>query len=164
MMRGARAILLVAVVAAGPAAACRRTLETPDASNGIFVWDAAVSDGGLASDGPAPDAAIERFVTFGVPQADPDAGVCVPDRNSSLVCFGSDPTPYEMFLKPGDGGPAPGACPTSRDFNFPRGETCGYTGCGPLLDSAVPDLPDAGAAVGDAGTACCFLVAVICGV
>jgi hypothetical protein len=164
MMRGARAILLAALAAAVPAGACRRTLETPDASTGIFVWDAAVRDAIVVADGPAPDAAIDRVVTFGVPRADPDAGICLPDQTTSLVCFGSDPAPYGKYLQPFDGGPGPGTCPTTRDFNFAGGESCGYVGCGPLLGSAVPDLPDAGAAVGDAGMGCCFVVAFVCGV
>jgi len=45
-----------------------------------------------------------------------------------------------------------------------RGESCGYVSCGPLLPSAVAEMRDGGAIVGDAGTACCFLVARVCGV
>lgn len=106
-----------------------------------------------------------------IPKADPDAGTCSslgsnPLLGSTLgvICFGSDPAPYQLYLTPADGGVAPGQCPTMSDFFWAGGESCGYTACGPLLGSAVAELPDAGAIIGDAGPSCCFLVARICGV
>jgi len=107
----------------------------------------------------------------GIPKADPDAGPCSslgsnPLLGSTLgvICFGSDPAPYQLYLTPADGGVSPGQCPTMSDFFWAGGESCGYTACGPLLGSAVAELPDAGAIIGDAGPSCCFLVARICGV
>ena len=118
-------------------------------------------------EGPALDAVIRIDVRVpdGIPKADPDGGTCAPlGESRCVVCFGSDPAPYRQYLTPADGGVAPGQCPTLGDFVPVRGESCGYIACGPLLGSAISDLPDASAVVGDAGTDCCFLVARLCGV
>lgn len=119
-------------------------------------------------EGPAVDAILRIDVSLpdGIPKADPDGGTCSQPSGERIgvVCFGSDPAPYQQYLTPADGGVAPGQCPTTRDFVPVRGESCGYPACGPLLGSAISDLPDASAVVGDAGTDCCFLVARLCGV
>ncbi len=119
-------------------------------------------------EGPAVDAdlRIDLSLPDGIPKADPDGGTCSPPPGDSMgvVCFGSDPAPYQRYLTPADGGVAPGQCPTMRDFVPVRGENCGYLACGPLLGSAISDMPDASAVVRDTGTDCCFLVARLCGV
>ena len=119
-------------------------------------------------EGPAIDAEarIDLSLPPGIPKADPDGGTCSqhPGESLGVVCFGSDPSPYQQYLKPVDGGAASGSCPAMSDFIPVRGESCGYVSCGPLLGSAVAEMPDAGAIVGDAGIACCFLVARVCGV
>jgi hypothetical protein len=162
--RGGSIIALVVAVFTG--AGCRRSLETvPDASGTVMPTDAAVSDRIFVPDLPALEVfAFDRFLPDGIPQADPDAGACTPPSGDfpTIVCFGSDPAPYQQYLEPVDGGPALGQCPTRRDFMRVGGEICGYTSCGPLLGSAVP--ADAGATAGDAGSDCCFWVAYLCGV
>ena len=160
-------VLLVAAVAAVCASACRRSLESQDASTTVVVSDASARDAIFAPDGIAWDAGIDLVLPVGVPKADPDAGTCLPrpGEGTSLVCFGSDPAPYQRFLVPGDGGVVPGQCPSMSDFMpFRGGESCGYVSCGPLLGSAVSELLDAGTVGGDAGTDCCYLVALVCGV
>jgi hypothetical protein len=177
MRTGGARIDVVAVAVAGAVAVfagagCRRSLESgADASGTVMPADAGVTDRSFVSDVPLMvldgallEVAFDRFLPDGVPQADPDAGACTqpPGEFPTIVCFGSDPAPYQQYLEPGDGGPAPGQCPTRRDFMRVGGEICGYTSCGPLLGSAVP--ADAGATAGDAGTDCCFWVARLCGV
>ena len=179
-MRGLGSVLLLAVAVVG-ASACRGSLEVPDASTTVIVSDASTRDVIAALDASARDAIIaldgfaldlgsDRLVPVGIPKADPDAGTCVPGTSGlaisqGLVCFGSDPAPYQLYLEPRDGGVAPGQCPSTRDFKpFTGGESCGYVSCGPLLGSAVTDLLDGGAVEGDAGTDCCYFVAYVCGV
>jgi len=174
-MRGLDSVLLLAVAAVG-ASACHGSLEGPDASTIVLVSDASAHDAIVALDA-ARDAivaldgfALDLGTPVGVPKADPDAGTCVPRTgglaiSQGLVCFGSDPAPYQRFLVPVDGGVAPGQCPSTRDFMpFTGGESCGYVSCGPLLGSAVTDLLDGGTVEGDAGTDCCYFVAYVCGV
>jgi hypothetical protein len=162
-----RAALIVAVVATVHTTACRRTLESRvDASGTVIPRDASVA---IPTDAPAIDVGLglDRFLsTEGIPKADPDAGECRPPAGEfpAIVCFGSDPLPYQQYLRPVDGGPEAGRCPSVRDFDGPGGERCGWASCGPLLGSAVPDPADAAATAGDAGTDCCFYVARVCGV
>jgi hypothetical protein len=114
-----------------------------------------------------PDVPWDLGPADGIPRADEDGGACsrsVPAVRQQVICFGSDPAPYEEYLTPDAGAAGPGRCPTMSDFPSFFGESCGYVGCGPLLGSAVSQLPDAGAIIGDAGTSCCFLVALECGV
>lgn len=104
-----------------------------------------------------------------IPRLGPDAGACwVPSLNQpSVVCFGSDPYPYQHFLAHADAAVDPGNCPTASDFLPVGGEgSCGYSACGQLLPSSVSSLPDAGAlGIADGGTtACCFVALFVCGV
>jgi hypothetical protein len=119
-------------------------------------------------EGPVVDAdvQIDAAPPDGIPQADPDAGICstLPGEGMVIVCFGADPAPYDQYLTPADGGVVRRQCPTTADFISARGESCGYIACGPLLGSAVSGLPDASAIEGDAGADCCFAVARVCGV
>jgi hypothetical protein len=171
-MRTGRATLIVAVIVAIMAmvstGGCRRSLEGGiDASGHVVPTDALVRDASPAEVITIDTGiAFDRFLPEGIPKADPDAGECLPPygEDPAIVCFGSDPLPYQKYLQPVDGGPAPGQCPTARDFNSPGGERCGWVSCGPLLGSAVPDPADAAATAGDAGTDCCFYVARACGV
>ena len=146
----------------------RSTTRIPSrASTIVLVSDASARDAIAVPDAIVLDLGRERLVPVGVPKADPDAGTCVPRTDgfvSSIVCFGSDPTPYQLYLQPGDGGVVPGQCPGMRDFMHSGGESCGYVGCGPLLGSAVSDLMDGGTAGADAGTDCCYFVTLVCGV
>lgn len=171
--RSVSVLLLAAVVAVG-ASACHGSLEVPDASTTVIVSDASTRDV-IAAQDAARDTifALDGFALdlgMPVPKADPDAGTCVPRTSGlaisqGLVCFGSDPAPYQLYLEPRDGGVAPGQCPSTRDFKpFTGGESCGYVSCGPLLGSAVTDLLDGGTPEGDAGTDCCYFVAFVCGV
>ncbi len=172
--RGAVVFIFVVIVAAVPTGGCSRNLASRDAAPAGVDTDAG-SDTALESsadhqqEGFAIDA-IPRIdllsLPDAIPKADPDAGTCTPYPGESMgvVCFGADPAPYQQYLTPADGGPAPGQCPAMRDFIPVQGEGCGYVSCGPLLGSAVADLPDAGAAAGDAGTGCCFIVTRVCGV
>lgn len=174
MRAGRRGPIVVGAVAAAvfAGAGCRRSLESvPDASGTVTPADGGVSDRIVVSDvplivfdGPLLEVAFDRFLPDGIPKADPDGGACTPPSGEfpTIVCFGSDPAPYQQYLEPVDGGPAPGQCPARRDFMRVGGEICGYASCGPLLGSAVP--ADAGATAGDAGTDCCFWVALLCGV
>ncbi len=168
-MRGAVPVLFLAVAAMG-ASACRRVLEVPDASTPVIALDASARDAIVVLDGFGLDLGSDRLVPAGVPKADPDAGTCGPLTgglviSQSLVCFGSDPAPYQQFLTPRDGGVAPGQCPSMGDFiPYRGGESCGYVTCGPLLGSAVTDLLDGGTVGGDAGTDCCYFIAQVCGV
>lgn len=165
-MRGSASALLLVVVVAAFASACRRSLEGPESSMTVLSSDASSHDAIFAPEGITSDAGFDRFVPVGVPRADPDAGTCSPPpgEDMRIVCFGSDPAPYQLYLELGDGGVAPGQCPTMRDFMPVGGERCGYVSCGPLLRSAVSELSDGGALAGDAGTDCCFFVAHVCGV
>ncbi len=93
-----------------------------------------------------------------------DGGVCYRSyEGSTLVCFGSDPAPYQTYLAL-DAGVAPGECPSLVDFPPPPGDDyCAYIGCGPLLPSAAAELQQQGnvTTVGG-GTECCFLVLYFC--
>ena len=84
-----------------------------------------------------------------------------------FVCFGSDPTVYEKYLNPRDGGYSTGYCPTSADFHQGCGEgsLCLY-GCGPLSPAEISSAHDAGVrAAKDGGPdSCCFWVFGIPGV
>jgi hypothetical protein len=81
-----------------------------------------------------------------------------------LVCFGSDPGPYQKYL-PRDAGVTIRQCPTERDFPAAVGEgSCAFIACGPLVPSAVSGLSDAGAQVSSAGSSCCFWLNHVCGV
>ncbi len=81
-----------------------------------------------------------------------------------LVCFGSDPAPYQKYL-PSDAGVAAGRCPTERDFPRIAGEGgCAFIGCGPLAPTVISGLGDAGAQTASAGSSCCFWVNHVCGV
>jgi hypothetical protein len=94
------------------------------------------------------------------------SGACMrnPSDSPGLVCFGSDPAPYEKYLS-GDAGVAVGRCPAERDFPHVNGEgSCVFLGCGPLAPTAVSGLRDAGAQTASAGSSCCFWVNHICGV
>jgi hypothetical protein len=132
-------------------------------------------DYAFGTDGSAPVGVVctgltaPKCVTYlrEIPLAPPSQGVC--DRyfgaSPGLVCFGSDPAPYQKYLIQRDGGPTPGQCPTSLDFVRVTGEgSCGMSGCGPLLPSAVDGLAGAAAQTADAGNACCFWVIRVCGV
>lgn len=164
-----RAGPIVAVVAAAcalHASGCRRSLESGvDASGTVLPRDASIA---IPTDASPIDGlpGFDRFLAENIPKADPDAGECHPPGGEfpAIVCFGSDPLPYQQYLRPVDGGSAPMRCPTMRDFDGPGGERCGWVSCGPLLGSAVPDPADASATAGDAGTDCCFYVARVCGV
>jgi hypothetical protein len=84
-----------------------------------------------------------------------------------LVCFGSDPTVYEKYLNPRDGGYPTGFCPTSAEFRRGCGEgSLCYYGCGPLSAAELSVAHDAGVrAVTDGGEdSCCFWVLGIPGV
>jgi hypothetical protein len=84
-----------------------------------------------------------------------------------LVCFGSDPTVYEKYLNPRDGGYSLGYCPTSTDFHQGCGEgSICYFGCGPLAPSEISAALDAGVrSTTDGGPdRCCFWVLGIPGV
>ncbi|HEV3190646.1 MAG TPA: hypothetical protein VGY54_09135 [Polyangiaceae bacterium] len=81
-----------------------------------------------------------------------------------LVCFGSDPAPYQKYL-PSDAGIAVGRCPMERDFPRNVGEgSCAFLACGPLVPSIVFGLRDAGSQTSPAGASCCFWLNHICGV
>jgi hypothetical protein len=81
-----------------------------------------------------------------------------------LVCFGTDPYPYQKYLLPSDAGIAPGECPTPDNFPPPPGEdSCGNYACGPLLPSAAEGLQQEGDASVEGSTdACCFLIYFAC--
>jgi hypothetical protein len=89
-----------------------------------------------------------------------DAGVCdLLAYRPQLVCFGAGVSDYAKYLIP-DAGIGVGQCPTAGAFRSSVSEgTCGYSACGPLLQTAIP--PDAGL---DGGSSCCFWAISICGV
>ena len=93
------------------------------------------------------------------------AGSCV--CGLPLVCFGSDPTVYEKYLNPRDGGYSAGYCPTTADFRKGCGEgsVCFY-GCGPLSPAEISAARGAGvrAVTDGGGDSCCFWVLGIPGV
>jgi len=102
------------------------------------------------------------------PRQDPDAAACpvLADDFPGLVCFGSDPAPYQLYLQPVDGGWPVGQCPAPADFNSAFGDgPCGYLPCGPLAPASVRAVEDAGTGT-DAATnpACCYWVRRLCGV
>jgi hypothetical protein len=93
------------------------------------------------------------------------AGSCI--CGLPLVCFGSDPTVYDTYLYPRDGGYPLGYCPTTADFRQGCGEgSICYSGCGPLSPAEIGAALDAGVRpVADGGPdQCCFWVVGIPGV
>jgi hypothetical protein len=117
-----------------------------------------------ASEGPtdgvdtpsASDSALD-----GLEKADSDGPGCptYPGDAPGLVCFGTDPAPYQLYLLPKDGGYAAGQCPTPDDFGMTVGEGgCVYLGCGPVQVSAAASSTDAG------DRRCCYWVRRVCGV
>jgi hypothetical protein len=84
-----------------------------------------------------------------------------------LVCFGSDPTVYEKYLNPRDGGYSAGYCPTTSELRKGCGEgsLCFY-GCGPLSPAEIGAAQDAGvrAATDAVFDSCCFWLLGIPGV
>jgi hypothetical protein len=93
------------------------------------------------------------------------AGSCI--CGVPLVCFGSDPTVYEKYLNPRDGGYSAGYCPTTDDFHHACGEgSLCYYGCGPLSPADIAAAQDAGVGPATDGgpDACCFWVFGIAGV
>jgi hypothetical protein len=93
-----------------------------------------------------------------------DGGVCYRlYEGTTLVCFGSDPGPYQTYLAL-DAGVTPGECPSLVDFPpTPGDDYCAYVGCGPLLPSAAAELQqEADASTVGGGTDCCFFVSFFC--
>jgi len=85
-------------------------------------------------------------------------------QGPGLVCFGSDPAPYQMYLS-GSAASKVGTCPTTGDFIHALGEgSIGYTSCGPVTPpSGTP--ADGAAPQGDGGGgSCCFWVLPVQGV
>ena len=158
--------LAVAVAGCGP-----RSLDAGprDAAGGVRL------DGALAAaDVVARDAvtAAELIPITADAVAAYDSGSCPVYRYEryEIACFGSDPGPYEKYLRPRDGGVAPGLCPGVGDFggSISEGE-CAWLACGPLTANGVANLADAGITRGDdggsgAGAACCYLARYVCGV
>jgi hypothetical protein len=93
------------------------------------------------------------------------AGSCV--CGLPLVCFGSDPTIYDKYLDPRDGGFPAGYCPTTTDFRrgCSEGSIC-YSVCGPLSSTELSAAYDAGvqAAMDSGAASCCFWVLGVAGV
>lgn len=93
------------------------------------------------------------------------AGAC--SCGLPLVCFGSDPTIYQKYLNPRDGGYPADYCPTTAEFHHGCGEgsVCFY-GCGPLTSVEISAANDAGVRTASDGgpDSCCFWVLGIPGV
>ena len=79
-----------------------------------------------------------------------------------LVCFGSDPAPYQKYL-PSDAGV--GRCPMEGYFPHVIGEgNCVFRACGPLVPLVAAGLDDGGAQTSSTGSSCCFWLVHECGV
>ncbi len=131
--------------------------------DGIAVGDVVARDG---------VATIDIVASTADAVAAHDGGSCPIYRYEryEIACFGSDPSPYEQYLRPRDGGVAPGQCPGVGDFGGSIGEAeCAWFACGPLTAAGVADLADAGITRGDDGGSgsaggCCYVVRYVCGV
>ena len=140
-----------AVWAALAVAACSSTVDEAHSH-------ATPADGGSTDSLVAPDATDETFET----STGKDTSVVIvqyPTQNNDvcpvssadtplLVCFASDPEPYQTYL---GASATVGTCPKATDF----GALCGA--CGPLQQSAAASL-DAGAS-----TDCCIFLKAGCG-
>jgi hypothetical protein len=123
---------------------------------------------GCGNTTPAPDMPVVMMDLAGdmadptcisVPRADPTAPACCLQPQTefppAIICFGSDPAPYEQYLRRGDAGVRVGQCPSIVDFVPVTGDCTRYA-CGPLLPSAAREVVDGG------DSDCCFALEWAC--
>jgi hypothetical protein len=164
------ALLLVAIGALG----CKTSLTSGGGAGGQGGGSKGVTgSGGTADDGGPLIGGSGSGGTGAACQPGPTCamGTCGAGGNCvcglPLICFGADPTVYEQYLTPRDGGPGIGQCPTPADFRHScsEGSVC-FHACGPLSPAEIGAAHDAGVrASTDGGSdSCCFWVFGIAGV